>query len=346
MKHLSIFILVLVALLIISGCTSSVYYTGLRPADISLPAGTKSIVLLNRYKPEKQNRWRNIVEGIFTGEILFADRYGVEQALAGLQNRLQDGPKFKVVIANEELSGSGTGQFPPPLTPAIIQNLCTQNSAEVLAAIEAFDSDISVSTAPKQKKRMENGKEVIDNYFEAVETISVTIGWRLYLNTSGAVIEQFQTNNSMSFSATGLTAKKARAGLLFPVDAIMKTGYEGGDKYGLHIAPSWVNYNRIIYNKASRSQKMKAAKRMAVRGDWKEAAEIWEELSRAGKRKIAKRATYNRAVAAEIDGDFDTALLWAKKAADTYHLKRANSYIITLNRRLYELKRLDKQMKE
>jgi hypothetical protein len=69
-------------------------------------------------------------------------------------------------------------------------------------------------------------------------------------------------------------------------------------------------------------------------------------MSKSPNVKVAKRSMYNRAVAAEMVGDFDTALLWARKAANEYNFRDADRYIITLNRRLQELRRLDNQMQE
>jgi hypothetical protein len=77
-----------------------------------------------------------------------------------------------------------------------------------------------------------------------------------------------------------------------------------------------------------------------------QAGEIWENMSKSPNVKVAKRSMYNRAVAAEMAGDFDKALSWARKAADTYNWRQADTYIFTLNIRLQELQRLDQQMKE
>ena len=236
--------------------------------------------------------------------------------------------------------------FPPALSKNQIHELCAINNADALLAIEAFDSDIAIATKPKERKRKVNGVEKIEKYFEAIETVRITIGWRIYSAKSGSILDQHQMVNTRTFVAEGLTIPEARAVLLFPVDAIMQTGFSGGDAYGIRIAPSWVTYSRMIYGSAAHSKKMKQARRMAVRGDWKQAAGIWETMSKSKTPKVAKRATYNRAVAAEMDGDFDTALIWARKAADTYNMRQADSYISTLNRRLQELQRLDEQMKE
>ena len=183
----------------------------------------------------------------------------------------------------------------------------------------------------------------MEQYFEAFEVVRITIGWRIY-GMTGSVIDQHQMTSTRTFNARGNTPALAQSNLLFPMDAIMQTGTLAGDAYGVRIAPSWVSYRRTIYSKASGTAGMKKARRMAQRGDWQEASAIWERLSQSDDSRVAKRATYNRAVAAEMEGDFDTALLWARKAANQYGLREADQYIRTLNFRLGELQRLDQQM--
>lgn len=338
------FFLLLISFFGLSACKTTVSYSGLRPADITLPKDVQSVVLVNRYKADRQNQWLNVVEGIFTGEILFADRRGVDQALAALQNRLQDGPKYRVSIASEQLFGTGTGMLPPPLLANEVQFLCNKYNSQVLIAIEGFDSDIQVSTRPRQRKRTVNGQQVVENYFEATELVRINMSWRLYLASSGAVYDQHTMVAQRGFTANGNTPDLARRALLFPVDAIMQTAFQGGDSYGVRVSPSWVNYVREIYGRGGGSPQMKKAKRMARRGDWENAAVIYERLSKSTSSKTAKRAMYNRAVAAEFLGDLDGALNWARRAADEYGLRQADRYIFTLRARLNELQRLDQQM--
>lgn len=338
--------LLLVPFLGLASCRTTVSYSGLRPADITLPKDVQSVVLVNRYKADRQNQWMNVVEGIFTGEMLFADRRGVDQALAALQNRLQSGPKYGVSIAAEQLFGTGTGMLPPPLSVQDVQSLCARYNAQVLIAIEGFDSDIQVSTQPRQRKRTVNGQQVVENFFEARELVRINMSWRLYLASTGAVYDQHTMLAQRAFTANGNTPDLARRALLFPVDAIMQTAFQGGDSYGIRVSPSWVNYVRQIYGRGGGSSQMKKARRMARRGDWENAAVVYERLSKSTRPKVAKRAMYNRAVAAEFLGDLDGALNWARRAADEYGLRQADRYIFTLRARLNELQRLDEQMEE
>jgi TPR repeat protein len=91
---------------------------------------------------------------------------------------------------------------------------------------------------------------------------------------------------------------------------------------------------------------MKKARRMAQRGDWKDAALIWERLSKSDDSRVSKRSLYNLAVAAEMEGDFEKALGYARKAANQYGLRQADQYISILGYRMAEIQRLDYQMQE
>jgi hypothetical protein len=336
----------LLIILVLFSCKTSVSYSGLRPADVNLPKDIKTIVLLNRYKASRQNAWMNIVEGIFTGEMLFVDKRGVEQALSGLQSRLQNGPKYNIIIASEQYTGSGTGIMPPPLNQGDIGVLCSKYNADAVISLEAFDSDIAISSTQKSRKKTENGQTIEEIYFDAMENVRITMGWRMYLKNSGAIFDQNQMTTNRTFTSSAKTDVLARTSLLFPADAIMQTGFQGGDAYGVRVAPSWVSYTREIYGRSGRSEGMKRAKKMARRGDWVEAAKIWETFSKSSSSKLAKRATYNRAVAAEMQGNYEEALVWARKAANNYNLKIADRYIYMLNDRLNEIQRLDQQMKD
>ena len=338
--------IILILLIGFSSCKTIVSYSALRPADVNLPKDIKTIVLLNRYKASKQNAWMNIVEGIFTGEMLFVDKRGVEQALAGLQSRLQNGPKYNIIIASEQFTGTGTGILPPPLNQGDIGVLCSKYNADAVISLEAFDSDVSISSMQKSRKRTNNGQTIEEIYFDAIENVRITMGWRTYLKNSGAIFDQNQMTTNRTFTSSASSDLLARTSLLFPADAIMQTGNQGGDAYGVRIAPSWVSYSRQIYGRSGQSAGMKRAKKMARRGDWAEAAKIWETFSKSSNTKLARRSTYNRAVAAEMQGNYEEALVWARKAANKYNSKIADQYIYMLNDRLYEVHRLNQQMKD
>ncbi len=342
MKTLLYTALVLIGIIVASSaCTTSKTIQVMKPADIDVSKDVKKIVVVKRYKPKGRNAWMNVLEGLFTGEMILADRRGVDQAMNGVLDGLRGSPRFEAVLANEELEGNGMGFFPEPLTPAQIQTLCTKYSADAVLAVEAFDSDVAVRTEPRTRTERHNGKEVTVTYFQGHENVNLTIGWRLY-SKGGGVIDQHQMYKSMYFNSEGPTAPAAISRLLFPADAVARTGNEGGRVYSMRIAPQWVLTTRQFYGSGNNA--MRRAKKMARRDDWDNAALLWKNLANSDRRVIAKRATYNMAVAAEMKGDYNLALDWARKAADNYGSRKADNYIYILKNRMAEIDRVNNQL--
>lgn len=344
-KHFPLVYIPLIALvmgMLFSGCMSTVRTQVMRPADITLPTDIKKIVVVNRYKPQGRNAWLNVLEGIFTGEMILADRRGADNAVAGVINGLRESPRFTVVSSNQNLQGTGMGFFPEPLSAAQITSICNQYSADAVLAIEAFDSDVRVRTEPFQRKVRVNGQDVMQTFYRATENVALTMGWRLYQRT-GAMIDQHTLNNQQFYTNEAQNPMMAQAGLLFPVEAVSRTAAVGGGIYAMRIAPSWVWLTREFYGRGSLG--MRKARRKAQRGDWEMAAKDWNSLTRSPKQKVAKRATYNMAVAAEMMGNYNLAFEWARKAADNYNLRRANRYVNLLRIRLDEINRVNDQMR-
>ncbi len=334
--------LLVIILIMAQACTTGSRVQVMRPAEIDVPKTVQKVVLVNRYKPAGKNTWINVLEGIFTGEMIMADRRGADQALNGLMDGLRGSPRYEVVMSNTEMPGNGLGLFPEPLTPAQVQNLCKQYKTDALLAIEAFDSNVGITTEPKTRTEKVNGEDVVVNYFEGRETVSVTIGWRIYSAVNGAVLDQNQVYKTLYFSSQGNNKQQAIANLVFPADAVARTGYDGGLVYAGRIAPSWVWVSREFYGSGSTG--MRKAKKMARRGDWENAAVLWKSLTKSEKTKVAKRATYNMAVASEMMGNYDIAIEWARKAANNYNLRRADNYVYTLKNQKAALERVNQQL--
>lgn len=313
----------------------------MKPADIDVSKDVKKIVVVNRYKPKGKNAWMNVLEGLFTGEMILADRRGVDQAMNGVLDGLRDSDRYTVVLANEQLEGNGMGFFPEPLTAAQINTLCTKYSADAVVAVEAFDSDVRVTTEQKSRTEKQNGKDVNVPYFVANENVNLTIGWRMYTK-AGGLLDQYQMYKTMFFNGEGANPQAAIARTVFPVDAVMRTGFEGGRVYGGRIAPVWVLTSREFYGSGSKG--MRRAKKMALRDDWENAAIEWKSLSKSDKKRVAKHATYNMAVAAEMMGDYNLALEWARKAADRHGSRKADQYIYVLKNRMADIDRLNNQL--
>ncbi len=329
----------------ISCKTKSLSVNVLKPAEIYVPGKVNTLAVLNRSLPEKGDGSRviNVLEGIVSGEGIFIDRNASERSIAGLADGLQNSPRFKVTVPTGlDIRGTGTAQFPEPLQWEKVEKICKDYSADALVLLETFDSNLSKRFNVLQKKRTENGKEIFYNEHTAFLDVSVNAGWRIYFPSERKIIDQNVFNDRKQWDERGLTKIEAEGKLPKPEFAVEDAGYFAGKQYARRISPTWIWVSRSYYAKGNDDFKNAVYK---VRANlWNDAADIWKKYVNDPDTKIAGYACYNMALAAEVLGDFEIALDWAKKAYSDYHLKPAEDYIYIIESRIRDAKALDIQM--
>ncbi len=342
MKTLNLFFVVCSSFILISCASSSISLNVLVPADINVPQDIKRLAAVNRSLPAKGEGFNNVLEGVVTGEGLFVDKDASRRTIDGIANGLASSPRFTIAIPNLELKGTGTAQWPLPLDWPQVEKICKDNQTDALLVLETFDSNNSHNTTTVNKKRTENGKEIPYVEFVAHLGIAINAGWRIYDPKNKKIIDQNVYVDRMDWEKNGPTEKDAIKLLPSQRNATMDAGYFAGQQYARRISPTWVWTSRSYYVKGIDS--FKTAKRKVQSQQWNEAAEIWQAALKDPKQKVAGRAAFNLALAAEVDGKLDVAVEWAKKAYSDYGCKAARSYTNVLYQRLNDQERLKQQM--
>lgn len=337
-------------LILFSGtaCMRSTSLEVLRPAAFSVPEDVSAIATVNRSRPK--NKVGNVIEGLFTGEAIGQDKAGARRATEGLSQILTRTPRFTVTFTGIEMVGKGSFAFPEPLSWAVVDSICRKYGTDGLASIEKFDSDTRVQTnAISRTRKDDEGNEIRYTVYEATQRTEVTLGWRLYDPIGKVIIDEFEVTEFLEWTEDGASESQARNALPNQVRAVEEVSYAAGQKYGMRIAPTWIEVSRDYYSKAKGSDAikmdMKKAARLAVGNQWREAARIWKPIAEdANYPKAAGRAAYNMALAAEWEGRLQTAHKWATKAYVDYGNKNARGYIATLEHRMAAEAAVEEQM--
>lgn len=342
MKKLNLAILSF--LILLGSCKSSyISIQVLKPAQITIPADVKTIAFVNRSLPAKKERIKNVVEGVLTGEDPFVDRIGSEECVKGVVNGLVNSPRFKgVMTGSTDLRGTGTRQFPEPLDWSVVDRICKANNADALACLEVFDSNSKRTMSDRVVTKKQNDKEVSYTEFTATLHVNIESGWRVYYPAKRKVIDQNIYTDSRNWNNTSDAVKRAEAGLPAQDRAMADAGFYTGNQYAKRISPLWIWVRRDYYRKGNTD--FERAKRKAETNDWKGAAELWQKYTNSSDAKIAGYATYNMALACEMEGDLETAISWAKKSYVDFRNKHAKYYMNILQQRLNDQYRLDEQM--
>jgi hypothetical protein len=319
----------------------------LQPADIMLPQHFQKFVLADRTRPAKGNGQGalNILEGVLTGEGIFQDKWGAEDCLEGLRQVLIMTPRYSVTIASLDtaLKGTGRRQTMPPLDWATVAKMIGNDTSTALVVLEAFDSNTNLFNEVVQvTQRGANGENILVPEYRAHGRVDVYCVWRIYDLKNKTVVDQFSQESQRQFDGTGATQAAAESRLPGRHDMVSRAGVFAGQQYGYRISPQWVWVDRDYYRKGS--DKMKTAAKQARYSNWKMATDLWNEEATSSDPKLARRASYNMALAAEQNGQIDLAIEWAERAVKLGE-KRANPYLQVLQRRKWEQEKLAEQMK-
>jgi len=326
--------------------TSQTALDVLQPAEINVPSHIKSVAVANRSLPgTRTDKLLNVLEGLVTGESIFADREGSNRTVDGLVINLNEGPRFTAVMASgSNLYGTGTREFAPAISWVQVDSLCKKYGTDALILLETFDSNTGITEGSKDVKRTKDGREYYEKVFNAELCIEINAGWRIYDNVNKRIIDQNVFMDGRCWKGEGNNLETARRKLPAKRRAINDAGFFAGQQYGMRISPNWIRVNRTYFTGGHDG--FKEAKKHVRYNNWEAAIQIWENLTNEPDPKIAGRAFFNLGLAAEINGDLDKAIQMVTKAMREYRIREARQYLVQLQRRKVDEDRLDQQMQE
>lgn len=305
-----------------------------QPAPVSLPRYVKRVALVNRTVVDRKTRAVDVVDKIFSLETPALDREGATASIQGLYDELtRDGRFDEVVLMKDNLTTVNPTVFPSPLAWDTVQRVCADQQVDALFALELFDTDskISYNAIPTKLNTPLGSVPAIEH--EAVMLTSVRAGWRLYDPSSKTVLDEFPVGRHISYSGRGINPVAAANALIGRKEAVKEVGNQTGHEYALRIFPYDMRVARDFYIRGTGN--FKVAKRRAEAGHWDSAAELWQQETGNGKRKVAGRACYNMAIINEINGNLAKAIEWAQKSYEDYNNRLALRYVHLLRDRQY-----------
>jgi len=322
----------------------------IRPADIGVNPEINTILIVDRTKPSKENKWLNIGEGILTGEGIEGDKAAAQAVVNSLKNQLQISPRYQVLVASERLEGNSfTAAFPDPINWSTQQNLLNRYQADALVAVEIVDSDFIITQGTRKVKRTvgtgDNQRTVVVDEWHAEGVGNIKIGLRMYDPANSEIIDQQLLDETNTWQAVADSKAGALAALINRNAATRELANRVGHEYAYKIAPMPVQLRRVFYTKSKDYPALEQGARLAEVNDWQAAISVWEKAIPGAEEKEAGRMTYNIAVAHEVLGNLKEAEKWAQQAYAQYGNKTARSYAMQIQRRIMQSQVLENQMK-
>lgn len=316
----------------------------LQPALITLPEHVRNIAVIDRTLQDATSQTKT--EQVLTGEMFKQDEQALLKAINGTLDVCAEYNMFKIIRTAERMKGGGTKTtFPAPLTWNQVSELCNKHQADAIMSIEIFDSDFIIANPVNIALQVLEGNALKGGGFRVTAVAVINYGVRLYDPTNKKILDEYQVAHRLNFEGTGSTAQDAFNHLLNKIEAINRVSYEAGRMYGERISPSYYSITREFYNKPKRDRNLIAGVRKSQVADWKGAIESWTKAL-DGKRKVARRAAFNIAVAYEVLGELEKAKEWAAMSFTEYGEKRGNDYHRALVYRIREEAVIKRQVQQ
>lgn len=338
-KNILDYFKLLISVLTITACSSTkdVTIQTTRPADITFPPSIQTILIIDR--TEYDSDAAAIIEGFLTGELLDEDNFGAQELINGIRTQMRYSSRFDVKLASERLKGNSlTSVFPEQLPWKIVSAFCEKYDAQLVVAIEIFDSDFIITDGVKKvkKKRKIEGKEreVEVNEYYAEGLANVTIGIRVYDPENNMIVDQEVINKTNTWDAKANSLQDALKHLIAKNDATGYLSKRVGTNYAYKIAPMPISITRSYESESDETPELALGARNAEVGKWKEAIEVWKSAVAKAPKEDAGYLTNNIAIGYEVLGDFDSALRWAEKSYVIYGNEDALDYVELLQARV------------
>lgn len=315
--HLKVITLFIIILL--NSCTlpyKIIQIETLEPSEITIPANIRKIAIYNGTQRYNTDSIRSEVS---------------KECIIGLADQIRQAPKFDTVIIIEEILPLGKNYF----IGDVVKKICYQYEVDGLIILD--------SIAPRTKISTHN-----DHYYRDVCTVyldlQIKTHWEIYEPEYMQIFDDHLSKIEERWMKRAETKEIAISYLPDTSYVIKEYSYYLGRDYGIRICPSWNEVNRMYYTNGHEA--LKLAEKFVNNNQWHEAINIWEKYVDHPNRKISGRATFNIALAYEMEGVLWKARRWALKAYREYNLDEARIYANALFSRISRQPKLIEQMED
>ncbi len=301
--------------LLLSGCQSTEVFSidYAMPAQVSFPAGLRSVAVVNNMSDTPENRPlqssdektdRQEDNGEITHITHFYQGDGTV-ATESLAQAIADENYFdEVIICDSALRAHDF--FPR-------ENLLSQE--EVKRLVQELDVDFLIALENVQIKAVRKiGFSPYYNMFIGTIDANVYPSVRIYLPNRQTPMATLNGNDSIFWEKLGATYGSANKQLLTDQELVKEASQFAGIAAVKQLLPYWETAHRILYTGGSAN--MRDAAIYVREENWEAAVGLWRQTYNAKRvsKKKKMRAAYNIALGYEMQDSISQALDWSLKA--------------------------------
>jgi hypothetical protein len=306
------------------------------PPKIALPDEIQSMVLMNRsMTPAFSDLDQDSLESLFIRKKLkmddvFLDSLAADTTLQTIANSMYESGRYDVVIPvrrnlpNHNLSYKSQS---PSLSLDQVKQICNEFKTDALLCLENFNEKVNTSFHLESGNRYADGVGYTD--YSAYVQVAYHSNWKLYQPKEKLMVANFEVKDTIFWERNGNTLQETYENLPLIKEALIAGAIENADNLANYISPGWKPEERSYF--ITKNQEADKAVSLLKKDEWKDAENVWMKFSTATSASFRSKIEYNLALAAEMNGDLNKAVEWAKKSFQSKYSKVAEDYIKLLN---------------
>ena len=293
-----------VFLLILSSCVSFQKFSieVYKPAELNLASDVKKIAIVSRnlkYEHDTLQNYQVRNHHLVKDKIRFnADSLAVKACLDSLSGKLLAQNQFDSIwILPVNTFPEKRVKEIRPAKNEWYKVVSEKTGADALIMLDMFSCFYSQND---------------DNSTPVVNVVTSNI-WSVYGVKEQKIIDRFTQVDTLYWDELDENGQSKKLRIPAKKDAISLAAGVIGENYAKHILPAWAKVDRTIMQ-TSDSEFQKATK-LAQNTKWEKAVVIWQNYSENKSKLKRVTALYNLALASEMNGNIDQAIVLTDQAA-------------------------------
>jgi len=270
--------------------------------------------------------------------IVILDSLSSDTTLKTLGHLLYNGGRYDVVIPKERNITRIDNKYYKIQEDTdwdFIKEICNIFHTDALLVIERYYNKINTSYKiyPSTEEYYKHVTASIDSKYSA----SV----KIYDPEERKVIRQFEVNDTISWSDEALSTKKLFAKCPSIKECLIQSGIQTAKDINNYLSPVWKKEERNFYVFDKDENNNKTIEKLVLKNEWDKAYKYWITYTKFSKKQIKSKAEFNMAIASEMLGNIDEAILWATKSNQLVYRYQTDLYIKKLIKRKEIIKQFD-----
>ncbi len=325
-----------ISLTLAASSCSSYYSTVLieneRPPKKELPAGINSLTIMNRsMTPRFSNEPADSIQRYFYRHgfqlsKVINDSLASDTTIKALAQVVFESGRFETVVPVERNFWRDTlWEVIQPIDPDVVDSICSNYNTDALLVMENFTTKVMTDYSSDYVYTDFSATPVKAHY--ASIDVRYEALFRVYAPGMSQPVSEIKLADTLYWDNSDFTQVDLFRHLPSVKQAVINAGIKVALDLDDLISPTWDQEKRGYFLFQKKDDPGKIA---VLENNWPKAETYWTTFARSANAKTRSKAEYNLALAAEMNGDIESAIKWAVKSYYSYYRVQTENYLLKL----------------